>query len=178
MSLDHLRRHETRRAAGPRATGFGGIGPNRDPQVGQLGRPVLGDQDVGRRDIPMHHLGGMHRGQRVSDLRTDLRGPARRQRTVGLEDLGQRPRRQVLHHQPTLAVGDHRLEHRDDVGVLQPGTDPRLPAKLVAVARGGTFHRHHPAQLQVPGPPHGTHATRANELVEPVLAGDNLPRPH
>ena len=122
-------RGQERRGAGDQA-GAGQLhlvdGPG-DAEVGELDQPVVGDEHVARLHIAVHHPGRVRRGQPVGHLAARSSAASPRQHgPCSPRAPGQRPRRQVLHHQPRPVVVHDHVEHADHVRVLQPGADPAL----------------------------------------------------
>ena len=119
-------------------------GSDRDPEIGQLARPVLVHQHVVRLVIPVHHPPRMRRGQ--AQQRT-LQYHQRRLRggpALALQDLPQRDPVHQLHH-------DRRPRRRLDV-LIQPdhvrisyrGQHRRLTAEHV---REPSIRQQVPAQV-------------------------------
>src|SRR5207248_2067358 len=137
-----------------------------DAEVGDLRRAVVGDEDVGGLDIPVHDPGAVRRGERGTHLRADADRVVDRSRFL-LDHRGETLGRQVLHHQPgPVLLLDHG-EHRDRVGVLQPRGDARFTHRAalgllrtfgVLVVRQEDFlDRDRTVEALVPGTPDGAH---------------------
>ena len=94
----------------------------RQAEVGQVGRTVRVDDDVGGLYVTVQDAllvgvgqGIAHRPHDSPDLRQVQR--------PGLEDLLQRPAFHVAHHEVRAALELAKVVDRDDVGVFQPGDD-------------------------------------------------------
>ncbi len=153
-----------------------------DAEVRDLGGAVLAEQDVARLDVPVDHARGVRHGQRGGHLGADPGGLLRGHRSPVVEQRGETPGREVLHHQHRLTVVLGDVEHRDRVRVLEPGGDPTLAeGTLPGRVRLGGVERGRQQQLfdgdatvepEVVGPPHHPHRTAADPFVEAVAPRD------
>jgi len=124
----------------------------------------------------------MDAGQRLQQTQPDLRDPARRQRTVRLDHLGEGPAVHQLHDDPRVAVHLHHVVDGDDPGMLEHRQRPRLaPGPLPQ--HGVLVGRHVlgrlqlldgdvPSQHLVARPPDRAHAAPAQGSKQPVPVGD------
>ena len=159
-TAQQLRRGESGRAGDRVRRSLETAGDPRDPEVGELGFPVLGDQDVARLDITVQRPRPVRRLQRPADLHTQPQGRRPVQRPAPLDPLVQRALRVVLHHDVRAAgPGGPDLHHRDDVRVPgQPPHRPLLaqePLQVVGVEVGGQhLDRNGPVQRRLLAPEH------------------------
>ena len=91
-----------------------------DAEIGHLHLPVRANQHVGRLDVAVHQPLGVGGGQGRGHLDGQLDGPAGRQPALAGQQLGQVLARHVLHHQIGLVGVGAAVEHRHDVGMVQP----------------------------------------------------------
>jgi hypothetical protein len=147
-----------------------------DAKVGHQGRAVLRQQDVLRLDVAVDHavLVGVFEG--AGRFAGDLHGVVQRQLALAAEPVAQRLALDVGHGEPELSGSLARVEHGQDVGVLQPGGKVDLAEEpLRPEARGqlGVKHleRDGAAVLEVLRQPDRSHATAAELALERVLAG-------
>jgi hypothetical protein len=173
-----------RAASGDRNAGV--VDGAGDPEVGELDPTVVGDQHVARLDVAVGDACDVRGGQPVGHLAPDLGDLLGRQRALLPQHGRERPRGQVLHHQPRPVLVHHDVEHADHVRVLQPRTDPalaqdalaRLLERVDAGRRGWCggreqlLHRHGAVEQLVGCSPHRAHGTCADALVESVTTAD------
>ena len=146
----------------------------RDAEVHQIGEVVGGEQHVLRLDVAVHQAVGVRVVERRGDLANDRHRPPRRQRT----DMPQQRRQAVALDQPHVDV-EHAVDlaevvHRDDVRLLQPGRDFRLPAEpLLEAVVGGhlgaqQLDRDHALAGGVVGAVHLAHAAHPDHRLQLV----------
>ena len=154
--------------------------PGPDGAAGGIGGDAVGaEQDVGGLDVAVHHVLGVHVGQRRGDLGGDLADLRLAQRA--LRDPGRQAGAvDQLHHQEGgLPVRpDRTVEQGDQVGVAQPGQ--RLQLELVALHATGDLvrvgvgaedlDRDVAGQQLVVGAEHLGHAAGADPVDDPVTA--------
>ena len=170
-----------RRAGEEAGLGQGGVAVGAgDPEVADLGHAVLADQHVAGLDVTMHRSGGMCGGKAGRDLGTDLGDCSRVERAVLLDDLGERPTRDVLHHQPDVAGLLDDVEDRDHVAVAQcsrgagfaegaRGVGDRLVGQQADLLDGDVA-----LQGLVAAQPDSAHAALADRRLHAVSAADQL----
>ena len=157
----------------------------RDAEVHDLDRAGAGDHDVRRLDVAVHDPVAVAEVQGAAHLGDDLHGAPRRQPSLGLEDVAQRPALDVLHHdvrhlgvavRATVVLAG--VVDRHDRRVVQAGRGLRLatePVQERRVAREvGAQHldRDIAAETHVAPAMHLGHAAVADELAELVPAPD------
>ena len=86
-----------------------------------------GEQDVVGLEIPVNHTVGVHPLQAAGEITSNPGSLPRRERPVGLEPLLQARPRDPAHHQIWQPIDLAGGVHRDDVGMLNPCTEVRLP---------------------------------------------------
>ena len=165
-------------------TGLGQLraaGGQRDAEVGQRNGSVGPDQQVGRFDVPVHDAAVVHRLQRLGGLGDQVHRRGRVEPAEAAQRGGQRFSLDVLHHQVGARLVAMEVVDRDDAGVLharhRAGLDQEPPDEFGVVEQFGQhdLHRDGPAEHEVGGPPHLSHATRPDALVQPVPAAERLP---
>ncbi|MDT0264741.1 hypothetical protein RM844_00390 [Streptomyces sp. DSM 44915] len=171
---------------GEPAPGRRRVGGPGDAEVQHLDAAVRRGQDVGRLDVPVGDPGPVRLVERVTDPRAPPGDDRRRDGAVAQHRVQAVPPDQ-LHDQerdPVRAAARlAQVVDGDDVGVLEPGGEPRLAqepgAGLVAAAaaageQGDHLDRHRPAQLLVPRLPHLAHAALAEQSHQPVAVAEEL----
>ncbi|GAA2908485.1 hypothetical protein GCM10020221_00760 [Streptomyces thioluteus] len=163
----------------------GGSLDHGDAEVAEDDPPVVAEQNVGRFHIPVQHADGVRRPQRREHLGADPRGPRRRHRPLGVQDLRERQTGHQLHDDPRPSVRHDHVVHRDDVAVRDPGRRAPLalqplvqPAHLVRREPGGRadlLDGHRAAQHLVAGPPHDAHPATPELVLQPVTARQHAP---
>ena len=175
------------RLPGPHLRGHVPHGPDHVPGLCQRGRvprlcdaeirqpeaAVVVDQHVRRLDVTVHDAGLVDVLECGEELlghplylrsRESLRGGAPRHR----------PSRNELHDEVWPPLRDGGVEDRDEVRVVQPGGDARLPLEALQVLLVlGQHVREHleghlPLEALVAGEPDGSHPARAQSAFEPV----------
>jgi hypothetical protein len=154
-----------------------------DPEVGDLGSRLGVEQDVLRLDVAVDdpvRVGGV---QRARDLDRERHGLGDRQPPDPADALLQRLALDVLEHDERHAVVLARVQHGDDVGVLELRHRARLAAEaldvldLSADRSGQHLDRHTPLEHGVEGQPDPRRRARADLALEPVApANDGLRR--
>ena len=150
-----------------------------DAEVGQLGAPLVVDQDVLRLDVAVDHVARVGDAEPARDL--DRVGD----RLLGVEradpsdPLLQRLALDVLEDDVGVAAVLAGVDHRDDVGVGELGHRPRLLAEaleLVLLLGHLAVHdldRDRPVEGLVAGQVDGRHAAAAQLRLQPVAAGEH-----
>ena len=176
-----LRGEVARRAGEEAGLGQGWVTVSaRDPEVADLRHPVLADQHVAGLHVAVHRAGGMCGLQPGSHLRADVGDGAWIQGTVLLDDLGERPSRHVLHHQPDVARLLDDVEDGDHVAVAQASRGAGLAKRSCGVGhrlagqQADLLDGDVPVQGLVTAEPHGPHAALADRRVHSVSAADQL----
>ncbi len=141
-------------------------------EVGQAGRPVRVEEDVGRLDVAMHKALGM----KIVQCGCNLRQPLVKARVLpGLQVAAA----QVLHHgEGTAFVLDH-IRHLDDVRMVEPSHGEHLGRKAALHIRVVTQHARPeglehdtPARSQVRCQKHLAHPAFAEFLFDMVAVVD------
>ncbi len=151
-------------AEGRREGGTGGLGTTLlqqlgDAEVGDAGRSVRGQQDVGRLEVEVHHAAAVGGGHRVGHRHhvVDRLGPGD---GAGLEAVLQGALHVVRHQQVRLAVvGEPGAVDGDDALVLREAAHgPALPVEAAhhvgVVAGVEDLERDHPVEVDLPGAVH------------------------
>ncbi len=153
---------------GRRRRARGGVEVFGEAEVGDLGRAVVGQQDVGGLEVAVDDAPLVGVVNRPRHLGHQLRhralpfGPRHRP-AAGVRRLLQAAALGQFQRQVRLPLGFADVEDLDDVGVLQPRDRLRLGAeagqvlRVVGVARDH-LQRHAPPQPLVPGVVHHPHA--------------------
>jgi hypothetical protein len=137
-------RRQVRRGADHLAADPVGLTHGRgDAEVDEL-HAAGGDHHVARLDVAVHDVAGVGGGQRGGHLGADQRGGAPRQRAA-VQDLGERPAVDQLHHHVRQAVlGLPVIVHLDHVRVPQPGgsagLDPHPSGQPRVLGQVGSQH--------------------------------------
>ena len=147
---------------------------DRQAQVGQLGGPVVGDQDVVGVDVAVDQplLLGVLQPQR--DLPGQPRRGGRRDRAVLGDQRADRLALDVLHHEVALAVGLALVVDPHEVLVLELGPDPRLALepgdrpRVVHPLGREDLQRHPAVQPGVPGQVDPAHPPLADQVEQDV----------
>ena len=152
-----------------------GVRGSRYAEIGQPGPSVGTDQHVGRLYVAVDDPSGVHVRQGTHQLPEDgLRVPVCAM--VRPQPVGQRPSRDVFHHQVRAGLAGAEIEHVDEVWMRQPGGDERLALKAGDVGGverervGQHLDGHRPAEPGVVGEPDGRHASSAQNLPQAVAA--------
>ncbi len=120
----------------------------RQPEVGDLHRAALAEQDVLRLDVAVDDPALVRSGQTGQDAVDDIEGLARAEPAALAQQLPQRPAGDVLHDQVEQTAVGALIVDRDDVRAGQAGHGPRLAGEpphefLVAGQLGvGDLQRH------------------------------------
>ncbi len=149
-----------------------------DPEVSDLGRALLVDQDVLRLDVAVDDVAGVcgAQGPRDFDRVGDRLG--HRQPSLAADPLLERLALHVLEHDVRTALVLAGVDHPDDVGVRELGDRPRLAAKsleLIGVARHLAVHQldcHRPLEGLVACPVHGRHSPGTDPGFQPIAAAE------
>ncbi len=180
LAAELFGRHVGDGADGPALAGQAGL--SRDlgqPEVGHPGDAFLGDEDVGRLDVPVDDAVGVGGGQAVGDLRGEREGLGGGERAA--LDLG--PEALAVakghgdEHAPVLALPD--LVDGADVGIVEDrgrlGLVDEALAGLVVVGQleGQELEGHGAPQLDVVGLVDDAHAAAADLAEDTVLARDD-----
>ena len=123
---------EVLRGAHDRA-GLGHVGRAgaRDPEVGDLGAPLVVDDHVVRLDVAVHDPAPVGEARGLEDLDHEVDRERRLERAVVAHDLLEVAALQELHRDVVGAVPLAAVEDLHDVGVLQPGGAGRLAAEAL-----------------------------------------------
>ena len=181
LALDLLRRHVVRRAEELPLLGEVRAVEPGDAEVGDLHPPFLGDQDVRRLDVAVHHPVGVGVVEGVPHLGDDVEHAGQRQRLLPLEHQLQVGAAHVLHGdegEPLVGGLDHVMDG-DDVGMGQDARALRLPHEADAellhllvldrVADTERLQGHQPADQRVAGQVDDAHRPLA-DLVDDLVA--------
>ena len=153
-----------------------------DAEVADHRGAVLTDQDVAGLDVAVDDPGGVCCCQAVRDVGSDGDHRCRLERTVLLDDLGQRPGRHVLHHEPHLPGVLDDVEDGDHVAVAQRrgraclAHGPRRVGDRLAREQAHPLHGDVTAQHLVPADVHRTHAALTDHPGQPVPSSDHVRR--
>lgn len=165
----------------------------RQPEIPDLEHEVLcADEDVGRLQVPVQHIGGVDvlepSEQLVHEELCVLLGERallQQARQVGLhvllDDVGHAELEQLALQ--VSALGSQHLVHLHDVVMVQTPDDLDLPERVLhaaGVAQGNLLHGHLPAGPAVHGRQHqpidakaqGLEVNKAPTKVIPIDAGD------
>ena len=151
----------------------------RDAEVGQLGAPLLVDQDVLRLDVAVDHVAAVGDAEAARDLDRVGDRLLRVERADPPDPLLQRLSLDVLEDDVGVAAVLAGVDHRDDVGVGQLGDRPGLLAEaLQLVLLLGHLAVHHldrdrPVERVVTCQVDGRHAAAAQFRLQPVAAGEH-----
>jgi len=106
-------------------------------------RVIVGEEDVLRFQVAVHHTAGMRIVERVSDLANDTDGVVELQRTFAVQTRAERLALHERHDEVQHAVGLPRVEQREDVGVLKPRDKPDLTQEAGGTERLGDLRKQH-----------------------------------
>ncbi len=150
-----------------------------EPEVEDLDRAILGDEDVLRLEIPVDDAAGVGCGQTVGDLDRDLdrppRGEVRLPQPLPKAAAAQQLRHDVGH---PLVLAD--VIDGEDVRVVQRTGGPRLafeardPARITGCGRRQRLDRHLAVEPRVVRLPDLAHPTRPYPGDDPIVR-DGLP---
>ena len=140
--------------------------PLGQAEVGDLGRAVAVEQDVGRLQVAMHDAGLVRRVHGPGERRHQL---GRRAAGLGrpLEAVGEAPPFEQLERDEGAAVGLAEVVDLDDVGMAEPGDGLGLDQEPLAMLGVGVLavadhlQRDDPVQRAVPGLVDDAHAAAA-----------------
>jgi hypothetical protein len=133
------------------------------------------DHHVARLQVAVDQPLGVDRPQPLGDFLAVPDDVVERARTLP-DDLAQRAALEVLHHEEQVPVVLHDVEHRRDVGVVDPARDLDLaqepPARglVRGEPRRERLDRDRAVEVAVLRPIHLPHAARADELLDVVVA--------
>ena len=153
-AADPLRGEITHRADEcPGAGEVLGPGRVRDAEVGHLDLAIVGDQQVARLDVAVHHPGGVRGAQGRGRLGQHIRGAGGFQPPGGQHGGQGRPGHQ-LHHQVRggLRARVAVVVHLGDAGMVQQAcvlglsAEPGQRHRVTRVLRPEQLHRHRPGQ--------------------------------
>jgi hypothetical protein len=148
---------------------------SREAEVEDLHEAVAGHEDVVGLEVPVDDALLVGGGEAASDLRREVDGPERRQRTGGGEVIPQRLALEQLEHDVRRPAGLD-VVHREDVGVADGGGGAGLraeaPEPLGVGAQTGGQHldRDLPREPLVAGPVHLAHPAGAERRDDDVGA--------
>ncbi len=149
-----------------------------EPEVDDLHRAVIREENVARFDVPVHDPVGVGLGEPVGGLRGDVERFREPERPLG-DALSQRLALVIGHRDEYPVVLDLvDLEYRADVGMLYRGGRPRLGHEALlglAVAGhlgGQKLEGDGAAELRVLGLVHDAHAAGADSLDDSVVRDD------
>ncbi len=183
LAAGPLRGDVGRRADEHAGGGDGGIPLDLgDAEVGQHDPAVVRHQDVGRLHIAVQDALAVGGTQHVQHGHAHLGGAARGERAVVADDLGERAALDQLHHDPgAVVLVDHVVDRHGSV-VADPGNGLRLAQRagdqttlLVLLHPAGEaqlLDRDRTAQHLVACPPDRAHTAPAENIGEPVPAGE------
>src|SRR2546421_515396 len=107
-----------------------------DPEVRHHGTPLV-QQDVLRLDVAMQHSPSVCRRKGARDVARDPHGFVDRQLLLVTQPVAQRLARDVRHDEEHESVALVRVEHGQDVRVVEFGGDFDLEQEPIAPQRGG-----------------------------------------
>ena len=180
LAAELFGRHVGDGADGAAGAGQAGLaGDLGQAEVGDAGRPVLGDEDVGRLDVAVDDAARVGGGQAVGDLGGDGQGLGRGQGAA--LDLGPQALAAAEghgdEHAPVLALAD--LVDGADVRVVEDGGGLGLVDEALAglgvvdELRGQELEGDGAAELEVVGLVDDAHAAAADLAEEAIFAGDD-----
>ncbi len=153
-----------------------------DAEVGDLGVPVLLEEDVAGLDVTVQHaarVGGAQRGECLGHHEHDaLRG----ERPPGHDLVAQGGPRQALHDEERRRVILAEVQHGHDVRVEEPGGDQRLLLEPLAHPRQGSrlgpqdLDRGRALEALVEGVEDPRHPSFTKEAIDAVSAADERRR--
>ena len=160
-----------------------GVGDLGDAEVGDHHPVVVGEEDVGRLDVPVDEPGPVRGLQRLGDSGGDLHGLGRSEATFVVEVAAQRDPPHQLHDDGLVAVAAVRVVDGDDRRVGQAGGGDGLAAEaldevLVAGQVGvEDLDGHRPVEDLVVGLPDLGHPTDGQSALEAVATGEQRAGP-
>ena len=176
-------RHVVQRAddvAGPRNRPGTGAG---DPEVENLHRARLEAHDVGRLDVAMHDAHRMGVVQAGADILEDRQLLPDADDALLPDELQQRLPQHVLHRDERTILVLADIEHRHDVGMLQPAGGSRFTSK--ALADGGIVEAlleqlddDLPIDGRVTGEIHRAHAAVSDQPLDVIAPDDGWGHGH
>ena len=150
-------------------------------EVGHLGAPVAVQDDVLRLDVTVDEPVLVREGEAAGDLERDLERAPDRQPPLLVQDLLERPPLDQLEDDELPALVLAAVDDGDDVRMRQLRHCARLAAEaldvlvVVRVVLVQDLERDLPLEQRVVRPEDARHATCADELLELVAPGDDLP---
>nr|WP_317695385.1 hypothetical protein [Aeromicrobium sp. REDSEA-S32_B7] len=149
-----------------------------DAEVAELRDVVAGDEDVRRLHVAVHEPVGVGRGERVGHLREEAGGPLEVEGAV-VGEVGERRPVDELHDEPREVAVVGEVVDGDDVRVVDPRRQPRLPLGACGVdlvGAGGeaqSLEGHPTVENGVVACPHAGGATSTDLALEPVPSWDH-----
>ena len=111
------------------------VGDAGDAEVGDLDPAVRGDEQVSGLDVAVHEAGGVRGLQSRRRLGDDVEGPVRAQRSVALDDRGERLAGHELHDEEGTAVLLAVVEDARDAFMIDQCGMPGLSAEALEESR-------------------------------------------
>ncbi len=151
-----------------------------DAEVTELRVVGAAEDDVAGLDVAVDDPRGPGLDEGVGGLGEDRGRTSFRQRPLCSDQLGERPAVHVLHHQPEAVLVLDEVEDRHHVGVVGPGSEPRLALRAhdVVVGRAGqqadALHRDPAVQQLVVREVDHTGSTAADLLLQAIPACDHV----
>src|SRR5688500_8661559 len=154
----------------------------RDSEIGYHCVSIR-EQDVGRLYVAMDKPLRMGMRQCVRDFRCDLEGFVRGHRAIEPDFLLDRRTVHERHDIIWEPIYFSRVEHRQDVRVLEPGGNPYLAGEALAADDAGEIGGQNldcdPVSVaQIPGKVHGRHPTAPELALDRVTVVDDTSKSH
>ena len=153
-----------------------------DTEVGDLHLTSGRDEDVSGLDIAMYDTVSMSEGKGGRDVSGDLSGAIGVQRSLGVDDLGERTTLDVLHHDEVGAELLTPVVDRHDVGMVEVGgglsfATEALDEEFIAGVFGEEhLDRHGAIKQEVAGQIHVGHATAGEFAMQFVAVVEHCRR--
>ena len=115
----------------------------RDAEVGDQRRTVRRQQDVLRLHVAVHHAMAVRVVERAGGLGPDPHRVLERELALPVQSASERLALDERHREPEMAAGLTGVEHRQDVGMLQPRGEADLALEPLGAERDGQLRMEH-----------------------------------